>query len=215
METAAVLAFAAFALAMIAVPGPDWAYVLAAGARDRVVLSPVAGLMAGYGVITTALVVGIGPLVEAVPPVLVALTALGAGYLIYLGLRALCSRPSISAESIPAEQVPCSPIAPARGHVVRGIAVSGLNPKGVLIFLAILPQFANRDFAWPMPLQLMTLGIVFILLTPLIYVPLGLAARRLMGARPGAALITTRIAGAAMLLLGLGLVVEKGIELVG
>ena len=38
MEPTAVLGFAAIAFALIAVPGPDWAYVLAAGARDHVVM---------------------------------------------------------------------------------------------------------------------------------------------------------------------------------
>ena len=43
MEPSAVLGFAVVAFALIAVPGPDWAFVLAAGARDHVVL-PAVGL---------------------------------------------------------------------------------------------------------------------------------------------------------------------------
>jgi threonine/homoserine/homoserine lactone efflux protein len=35
MELAALLRFAGVAAVLIAVPGPDWAFILAAGARDR------------------------------------------------------------------------------------------------------------------------------------------------------------------------------------
>ncbi|MGZ4476880.1 MAG: LysE family translocator, partial [Nocardioides sp.] len=60
MEMSAVLGFAAIALTMIAVPGPDWAYVLGVGARDRVLVPAVGGLMVGYVLITLVVSVGVG-----------------------------------------------------------------------------------------------------------------------------------------------------------
>ena len=52
MELSAVLGFAVVAFTLIVVPGPDWAYVLAAGARDHVVVPVVGGILLGYVMIT-------------------------------------------------------------------------------------------------------------------------------------------------------------------
>ncbi len=86
-----MLSFAAIAAALIAIPGPDWAYVLGAGARDHVVGPAAAGVVAGYALITAVVVVGVGPLVATVPPALFVLTVAGSTYLIYLGVRTLRS----------------------------------------------------------------------------------------------------------------------------
>ena len=48
-----------------------------------------------------------------------------------------------------------------RALLVRGIGVSGLNPKGLLVLLALLPQFANPRGSWPLSAQLGLLGLVF------------------------------------------------------
>ncbi|MFC0674316.1 LysE family translocator [Brachybacterium hainanense] len=204
MEITAVLGFAGIALALIAVPGPDWAYVLVSGARDHVVIPAVAGILAGYAIITGAVVAGLGPLLLAWPPALAAITVAGALYLLHLGLRTLRG-----AGQVPTAAQHDSGRRP-RGHLARGMAVSGLNPKGILILLAILPQFARTTpGGWPLPTQLAVLGAVYILITAVVYLPLGYAADRVLGARPRLARLTTRIAGAAMLLVGAGLLLER------
>ncbi len=207
MEPAAVLGFAAIAATLIAVPGPDWAYVLAAGARDHVVLPAVAGIVAGYALITTIIVIGVGPLVAAVPFALLALTVAGSAYLIYLGIRTLASSRKAHATAETGTLA-----ASTRGYVLRGIGVSGLNPKGILIFLSILPQFTQHAGGWPLPAQFAFLGIVYMLITAAFYVPLGYAADRVLGARPRVAKITTLIAGIAMILVGIALLAERTIE---
>src|SRR5690625_203458 len=83
-ETSVIIAFAALSLALIAVPCPGWAYIIAAGVRGRVVGPAVGGLMLGYVVITVVVVLGLGPIAANAPILLVALTIGGAGYLIYL-----------------------------------------------------------------------------------------------------------------------------------
>lgn len=202
MDITAVLAFAAIALTLVVVPGPDWAYILAAGARDHVVIPAVGGLVLGYALITAIVVVGVGPLVAAIPAALTVLTLVGAGYLAYLGVRTLMSTGKIHADTKP---LASSTI----GYVWRGVGVSGLNPKGLLIFLSILPQFTNPAAAWPLPAQLATLGAVFMALTVVFYLPLGFAAHRVLGARPRVSLITTRVAGVAMILVGAALLIER------
>lgn len=43
---------------------------------------------------------------------------------------------------------------------MKGADVSGLNPKALLLFLALLPQFVNRDEAWSFGVQITALGLV-------------------------------------------------------
>jgi len=193
-----LLGFAATSLVLIAVPGPDWAFVLAAGARDHVVGPAVAGLMTGYALITALVAAGLGPLVAAVPSALTALTVAGAAYLTHLGVRTLRGTGRVEAVASP----------PGR-HFARGVGVSALNPKGLLIFLAILPQFTEPTDDRPVAAQLAVLGGVFVLLTAAFYLPLGYAADRVLGARPRIARTTTRLAGATMVLLGAALLAER------
>ena len=87
-----------------------------------------------------------------------------------------------------------------------------MNPKGLLLFLSILPQFTRPAAGWPIPMQLATLGAIFTLACALFYLPLGYASDRVLGARPGAARATTKFAGVAMVVVGLALMGERLIE---
>jgi threonine/homoserine/homoserine lactone efflux protein len=201
MPLAAILGFAALALTLIAVPGPDWAYLLAAGVRGRVVLPAVAGILTGYTLITLAVVVGVGSLVTRVPHALTAVTVVGSCYLAYLGLRTLRAPAHLAAAS--------SAAATPRDYVVRGVGVSALNPKGLLMFLAILPQFARTSGSWPLPAQFAALGAVFIAIAGVFYSVLGVASERVLGARPQVAQVTTKLAGVAMIVVGGVLLAEQ------
>jgi threonine/homoserine/homoserine lactone efflux protein len=105
-----------------------------------------------------------------------ALTLCGAAYLIHLGAGVLRS-PVPHVEAARADEMPAR--SPAR-YVLRGAGVSAFNPKGLHIFLSVLPQFARPAFAWPIPLQLTLLGAVFTLACGLFYIPLGYASDRVL-----------------------------------
>jgi threonine/homoserine/homoserine lactone efflux protein len=49
-----------------------------------------------------------------------------------------------------------------RATLVKGIGVSGLNTKGLLVFLAVLPQFATPRGPWPLAVQLGVLGVLLL-----------------------------------------------------
>jgi threonine/homoserine/homoserine lactone efflux protein len=89
-----------------------------------------------------------------------------------------------------------------RSVLVRGLGVSALNPKGLLIFLALLPQFTNPRWSWPLTAQLGLLGLVFAATCGAFYLGLGSAARKVLATRPTAARAVTRFSGAAMLVIG-------------
>jgi threonine/homoserine/homoserine lactone efflux protein len=204
MDTSALVAFTVVAAAMVVLPGPDWALVLAAGSRPSgaVMVPTIGGLALGYALLTGVVATGLGPLIAAAPVALVVLTVVGAAYLIYLGVRILCG---------PATGVPeAHAVAPVSrlGSVLRGMGVSALNPKALLFFLAFLPQFARPAAPWPLAGQLFVLGGVWVVLIVAFYTALGHAARTLSGS-PGRARAVSWLAGAVMILAGLGLLAEQ------
>lgn len=205
MDAAAVVGFAVIAAALIAVPGPDWVYVLTSGSRDRVVLPAVGGLMIGYAILTLVVAVGIGQLAANSSVAMSVLTIGGAGYLMYLGLRTLRGGGALELDERPGTNIS------AIGHLARGVGVSALNPKGMLVFLSILPQFAAENGPWPLGLQLATLGAVFIAITAAFYLPLGVVAHRVIGASPRARRMTVRVAGTAMVVLAAALLLKHAL----
>jgi threonine/homoserine/homoserine lactone efflux protein len=146
---------------------------------------------------------GVGALVANDPAGMTALTLAGAVYLTYLGVHTLRSRAAVPADEAPAT-------ATSRGrYVTRGMGVSALNPKGMLLFIAILPQFASRHAGWPLPAQLAGLGVVYVAIAIAFYLALGFLARSILGSRPAVSSLTTTIAGVAMVVAGVGLVAER------
>ncbi len=202
MSASSVAAFWAVTILLIIVPGPDWAFTISAGLRGGSVLAAVGGLAIGYAAISGVVAAGAGALVAQTPGLLTALTMAGGLYLMWNGARTFAR--------------PAGPAAPAgtpagsnRSLLVRGIGVSGLNPKGLLLLLALLPQFASPRGSWPLTAQLGLLGLVFTLSCALFYLALGSSARRVMRTRPRAAAAISRLSGAAMFVIGALLLAER------
>jgi threonine/homoserine/homoserine lactone efflux protein len=79
----------------------------------------------------------------------------------------------------------------------------------LLIFLALLPQFTNPQWSWPVAGQLGVLGLTFTLTCAVFYLCLGLLARTVLHARPAAARALSRISGTAMIVIGTMLIAER------
>jgi threonine/homoserine/homoserine lactone efflux protein len=201
MAVTSIAAFWAVAALLIAVPGADWAYVISTVLAGRPVVVAVGGLMIGYTAMTIVVAAGVGALVARTPASLTALTVAGGLYLIWLGTRTF-TRPSAPA---PAGPAPGSD----RSTLVKGIGVSGLNPKGLLVFLALLPQFTTPRGSWPLTVQLAVLGLVFTLTCALFYLSMGSVIRKILSARPAVARAITRFSGTAMIVIGLLLLAER------
>lgn len=203
MDAGSVAAFWTVSVLLILVPGADWAYAIAAGLRDRSVLPAVGGLLTGYVVLTGVVAAGVAALVARTPAVLTGLTVLGALYLVWLGVATL-ARPSVPGTGSSDEG---SGTWVAR--MVTGTGVSGLNPKALLLFLALLPQFTDPEGGWPMAAQIGTLGLVHTVSCGVVYLGVGVLARQVLGARPAVARVVTRVSGAAMVLIGVGLMAGR------
>ncbi|HWG28347.1 LysE family translocator [Actinospica sp.] len=201
MPIAALTAFWAVSLLLVLVPGADWAYVIASGLRDRSVLPAVGGLLAGYVVLTAAVASGVAALIARTPVVLTVLTTLGAVYLLWLGVTTL-ARPAVP------EAAAAQDGGPWPRRAARGAGISGLNPKALLLFLALLPQFAARGAAWPFAAQIALLGLVHTANCAMVYTGVGTAARRVLRTRPAFARAVSRCSGVAMIAIGALLLAE-------
>ncbi len=136
-------------------PGPAVllvvSYALSGGRRE--------GLGAALGVLTANTLyfalsaAGVGALLLASNELFTALKWAGAGYLVWLGLRMLL-RPSGKAGAVPA---------PARGGAFwKGLVVQGANPKALVFFVALLPQFLSPSH--PLATQIVVLGVSSLLI---------------------------------------------------
>jgi threonine/homoserine/homoserine lactone efflux protein len=188
MTLTAVAAFLVVDVLLVLTPGADWAYAIAAGLGDRPVLPAVAGLVTGYAGYTVLVVAGLAVVIARTPGLLTVLTALGAGYLIWLGYSVL-ARPG----------APGDPAGPA-GHgasavagrspwrvFARGAGVSGLNPKGLLLYVALLPQFARPGPGWPIAAQIGLLGVLHMSDCAVVYSAVASLSRLLLRTRATAA----------------------------
>ncbi|MFC9436518.1 LysE family translocator [Nocardia sp. NPDC057030] len=203
MAVGYIAAFWTVSVLLILVPGADWAYAIAAGLRERSVLPAVGGLLLGYVALTAVVAAGVAAVVDRNPVVLTALTVFGGLYLLWLGGTTLASASTPAA--LPEQANP----APWGTSVLRGIGISGLNPKAILLFLALLPQFTDRTGSWPLAAQIGTLGLIHTLSCAAIYLCVGVLARTVLRARPTAARLVTRVSGVAMIIIGALLLVER------
>ena len=149
-----LLAFAAVAVVLIAVPGPSVLFVIGRSITlgRRGGLLSVLGNALGMAVHVAAVAVGLGALVAGSAPLLTVVKVLGAAYLVLLGVQAIRHRAR-------AAEVPAVP--GGTGRVLRqGFLVGVSNPKSVVFLAAVLPQFVDRA-AGAVPLQLAVLGAVF------------------------------------------------------
>ena len=204
------VAFLVVSGALACTPGVDWAYSITAGLKQRSFVPAVAGLCGGYVLHTVLLVAGLAALLTGIPGVLGWLTVAGAGYLLWLGLTTIRSWRGASFGSAEVR-------APANQFrtFLQGMGTSGINPKGLLFYVALVPQFVSPEAPLPVPVQSGLLGLTFVLLVAVVYTCVALLARKLLHSRPGAARKVTLASGIIRVTLGTVLLSEQLLPLLG
>jgi homoserine/homoserine lactone efflux protein len=106
-----------------------------------------AGNALGVFIVATAAAAGVGMLLQTSAIAFTALKALGAGYLVYLGVRQWRRRaaPVESGAATAASASAPAGVATRRGLFLRGLLVALTNPKAILFFSAIFPQFMHSN----------------------------------------------------------------------
>jgi threonine/homoserine/homoserine lactone efflux protein len=148
--------FAVASFILIVIPGPSVLFVIgrALAYGRRTALASVAGNAVGLEVVAMCVALGIGTLVERSALVFTAVKLAGGGYLIWLGIRAVRQRRGLASTFATA-------LAPHRSRtaVLEGFVVGVANPKAVILFAAVLPEFVNRQ-AGHVPVQMLVLSLV-------------------------------------------------------
>ncbi|MDG6894892.1 LysE family translocator [Volucribacter amazonae] len=197
MSEQMLFAYWLLSLSITIIPGADWAYIMSAGIKHRV-SAALGGMLLGYCSIILAVAAGVGGLMASYPRLLLALTLVGAIYLFWLGINALRHPASLD------EQTQSS-LNKWTNWCLKGIAVSGLNPKVLLTFLALLPQFISLQSDWSASTQILLLGLLHITNCALIYPLVGLGTGALLRQKPQLTCWVSRFSGFAMISIAIGL----------
>jgi threonine/homoserine/homoserine lactone efflux protein len=185
-------AFAVVAVLVSLVPGPGVIAVVSTALRRgfRASLATNAGVLVGDAVFVAAAAFGLGAILIASHGVFIAVKWAGIAYLAYLGVRALRDRgTSFAVDSTGVE----------RRAFRLGLTTQLANPKVILFFGALLPQFV--DPVRPAAPQFALLGATFIVSDLLVFAAYGALAHhtRVLLKNPRAARVASRVTGVAML----------------
>ena len=152
-----LLAFGIASLALLVIPGPAVLYIINRSVADgrNVALAAVAGLEIGNFMHVIAATVGLSAVIATSAAAFSAVKWIGAGYLIYIGIRTLATK----AQAVNQLNDPMS----RRRAFTQGIVVNTFNPKVALFFLSFLPQFIDADRG-SAALQSLVLGSTFVVL---------------------------------------------------
>jgi threonine/homoserine/homoserine lactone efflux protein len=174
------LAFAAASAVLLVIPGPTIltviSYSMAHGRRANVPL--VLAVALGDSTALALSLLGLGALLATSALWFTRVKWIGGLYLIYLGIKLLRA----GAASSPAPGVPAAATASRWRLFANTYLVTALNPKGIVFFVAFLPQFidARSDVA-PQLWLLATTFVVLAVFNASLYAVFAASARRLLG----------------------------------
>ncbi len=203
-----LIAFFTAAVVFAYMPGPALLYTAAQtiGRGRRSGWMAVLGIHIGCYVHVIAAALGLAMLFKAVPTLYALVKLLGAGYLIWLGIKLLWSNERLTTSVADID------MKSARRPFWESIMVEVLNPKTAMFFLAFLPQFTDTTAALPIWAQLLVLGaignIIFSSADVLCVLLADKVARILKGSR-SAGNLTRRIGGGILVTLGINLAVTR------
>lgn len=152
-----LITYVLIVLGFVFIPGPATLLTMARAASSgtRVGIATGAGIAVGDLIHTSMAIVGLSAIIATSALLFSVVKYAGAGFLIYLGIRAMLDKAPIVLNGAPAMSA---------GRAFRQAALTEvLNPKTALFFLAFLPQFVRPEHG-STALQLATLGAVFVLL---------------------------------------------------
>jgi threonine/homoserine/homoserine lactone efflux protein len=164
-----MITFVVASVVLALIPGPSVLFVVSRALAHgrRAALGSVAGNSTGSAVLVLLVAFGLGGVVARSLVVFTVIKLIGAAYLVYLGVRTYRDRREL------VEAVMSSPAAiPVgerhgifrQGSVYRqGVVVGLSNPKALVFFAAVLPQFVNPH-ADSVPVQMTVLGLAFVVL---------------------------------------------------
>ena len=192
---------------IILVPGPSVLFAVARAVSwgRTVAVLTVVGNATGMLVLAAAIAFGFGPVLQRSPLLYELVQWAGGAYLVWLGIDAWRHR-ELHAERM----TDAGPVVPTRLRTLReGFIVGVLNPKAVVFFAAVFPQFVDRTKG-NVPMQLMVLGCIFALIALLsdgTWAIVAGTAREWLSGNPRRLVVMRAIGGIVMVCLGLAVLI--------
>jgi threonine/homoserine/homoserine lactone efflux protein len=200
------LTFVAASIALLLIPGPTVLLVLsyAISQGKRVAMATVGGVALGDFIAMSASLAGLGALVLASATLFTILKWVGAVYLIYLGIKLFQSAPTASLGDL--EKTTQTSVSSVFGHAT---AVTALNPKSIVFFIAFVPQFVVVEN--PLLPQFAILIGTFVGLAAVNALAYALLADKLRTkiARPAVLAWVSRLGGSALVAMGVATAAYK------
>lgn len=139
--------FVATVFVVSAIPGPNMLLVMTSSAQHglRRASAAMAGCLSALVLMLAVSAAGLGVFLQAWPAMFDTLRLIGAGYLVYLGVKAWRSTPHAPAADA---REPLQTALPARSLPAlyrNGFLVASSNPKAILFAAALLPQFIDAS----------------------------------------------------------------------
>ena len=170
MNTHTLLLFSATVLPLVCTPGPDILFI-ASQAMSRGTpagLRATMGVLCGYCVHSFLVALGLAAVVAASPVLFEVIRWVGITYLVYLASKLIRAALRAGELVVPHEQV--------TNQLYKGFLTSLLNPKGMMVYVAILPQF--MDPHGNATLQAVVLSAAFMFWCAVVYAAVSLALGR-------------------------------------
>jgi threonine/homoserine/homoserine lactone efflux protein len=205
LPTAHLVPFLLTVYVLILIPGPSVLFVVSRGVAlgRRAALATVLGNTSGLLLQLILVVIGLGSILASSDTVYTVLKVIGGAYLVILGVRSIRDRKKLAVALAP------TTVASRRlGTIVReGFLVGATNPKGLIIFTAVLPDFIDRS-AGHQTVQLATMGLICVVIAVLSDGSWAIAsgtARAWLGRSPRRLERMSAGGGVTMITLGVGL----------
>lgn len=200
--TAHLLLFAATELLLSATPGPAVLLVVSQGIRRgyRSSTRGAAGILTGNAIYFALSAAGLGALLIASKRVFDVLQIAGAAYLVLIGSKMLIKPARVDPSAIEDSG--------SAGSFVQGLFTQLANPKAIVFFTALLPQFV--DPAKPIAIQFLVLGVISIVVELPVLLLYGYAADRGRARYGKHAPLFERLAGTCLIAAGAKLAAMRG-----
>lgn len=162
-DVSTFMLFMGTAIILIVIPGPDLVFTITQGMTNgrRAGVITAMGLSTGNIVHTLAAALGVSLIIKTSVVVFTIFKCAGALYLFYLAYNSFKHRKDIV-------RLENEDHRGSKGLFLKGLLMNILNPKVAIFFLTFLPQFVNYQAA-NVPLQMIVLGLIFIILTAIIF----------------------------------------------
>lgn len=158
-----LMLFAGASIILILIPGPDLIFAVTQGMTNgkKAGIYTAVGLSLGNIVHTLAAALGLSIIITTSATAFSIFKWAGALYLFYLAYKSIKYRKNPIQLNVkqPKGQ---------RSLVLRGLTMNVLNPKVAIFFLTFLPQFVDYSRGY-VPLQMIVLGLIFLVLTGIIF----------------------------------------------